>query len=932
MKTEFSGCFGRTKNDFNVIKTREKQKTDKPLSSLSSKTLLVLIIFLFTLTMTACGSNDSKSTSPEVQPKSSVTMKVSQKGSTVECPNGGISIDTGIDDNGNGILDPDEVDETQFVCNGTDGKAGVGEGLTTLISIKDEASGDNCADGGKKIETGVDNDGDGELGSDEVDETHYVCNGQDGADGQDGQDGQDGADGTDGLTTLISIIDEVPGGNCSNGGIKVDVGLDLNRNEEFDTEEIVYTYYVCNGLDGDGDDYSVGGTVSGFAGGDLVLQNTLPNNERENLPITSNASFAFPTKLYNGASYAITVIAQPTGQMCTIANGSGTVFNEDVTDITVTCSVNTYTVGGTISGFLGKVTLQNNGGDDIIIYENGSFTFPSPIADSSPYNVTVSAQPTGQTCMPKNNEGSISGANVTDVAVDCADSLSPAVIFKTPSDGATDADVITTVSATFSEPMDELSVTGSFTLSDGSVDIPGSITFSGDGTIATFIPNNNLNADTTYTATITIGAMDLAGNPLANNETWGFAIINCTTIVDLGLVDGEIWTVDGSPYCVTGDIRVSLLTIEPGVEVLVDGAYEVKVLSTITAIGTEANPILFSAKAPAPPINQRWKGIKFQNTPPGSEFTHTIIEYSNDSGITLTDSNTLIINNSIIRNNTSPQNGGGINALLLTGQTLEIRDSIFENNTANPNYERLNASGGAVYVKGDSQIIGSYFRGNFTHAYTIYTSSGRYARGGAIWTEQGLCEITASSFIDNGCTMTAHYQTPDWSYPFGGAIIQYSGSMILKNSLFAGNTLSSRRRVDYRGSAVYVQSTDLTTIENCTLVYNTNAQAIHIQNGEANLDNSIVFFNYNSGEQIYGSVIATYSDIQGGYDGEGNINLNPAFVGTGYESSDFELAVGSPAIDAGNPDTAYDDVCFPPSHDAVTNDMGAYGGPLACDW
>ena len=81
----------------------------------------------------------------------------------------------------------------------------------------------------------------------------------------------------------------------------------------------------------------------------------------------------------------------------------------------------------------------------------------------------------------------------------------------------------------------------------------------------------------------------------------------CTTTVPGGLVASATWTIVGSPYCVTGDIQVSLLTIEPGVEVLVDGPHEIEVLSTITAIGTEETPILFSTLDPSTP----WRGIKF---------------------------------------------------------------------------------------------------------------------------------------------------------------------------------------------------------------------------------------------------------------------------------------------------------------------------------
>ena len=68
-----------------------------------------------------------------------------------------------------------------------------------------------------------------------------------------------------------------------------------------------------------------------------------------------------------------------------------------------------------------------------------------------------------------------------------------------------------------------------------------------------------------------------------------------------------------------------------------------------------------------------------------------------------------------------------------------------------------------------------------------------------------------------------------------------------------------------------------------------------------------------------GSFSCTYSDIQGGWTGIGNINLNPDFVDPSNE--DYHLQPSSSCIDAGNPAPQYNDV------DGSTNDMGAYGGP-----
>jgi endonuclease/exonuclease/phosphatase family metal-dependent hydrolase len=80
-----------------------------------------------------------------------------------------------------------------------------------------------------------------------------------------------------------------------------------------------------------------------------------------------------------------------------------------------------YTVGGTISGLSGTVELQNNGGDNLSENSNGGFTFSTALDDGSDYNVTVYAQPSGQTCTVTSGSGNLSGADVTDVSVDCVD-------------------------------------------------------------------------------------------------------------------------------------------------------------------------------------------------------------------------------------------------------------------------------------------------------------------------------------------------------------------------------------------------------------------------------------------------------------------------------------------------------------------------------
>lgn len=60
----------------------------------------------------------------------------------------------------------------------------------------------------------------------------------------------DGEDGTAGFNSLISTEIEASGSNCLDGGIKVNTGLDRNRNNILESEEIQTTDYLCNGSDG----------------------------------------------------------------------------------------------------------------------------------------------------------------------------------------------------------------------------------------------------------------------------------------------------------------------------------------------------------------------------------------------------------------------------------------------------------------------------------------------------------------------------------------------------------------------------------------------------------------------------------------------------------------------------------------------------------
>ena len=166
--------------------------------------------------------------------------------------------------------------------------------------------------------------------------------------------------------------------------------------------------------------FTIGGTVTGLAGTGLVLQ----NNGGDSLAIKASGAFTFKTAITSGNSYKVTVLTQPStpAQNCVVTAGTGTA-SANVTNVVVTCTTLTYTIGGTVSGLAGTgLALQDNGGDTLPIIANGGFKFASSIASGATYTVTVSAQPTTpwQTCSVTPGTGTgTATADISNVQVSC---------------------------------------------------------------------------------------------------------------------------------------------------------------------------------------------------------------------------------------------------------------------------------------------------------------------------------------------------------------------------------------------------------------------------------------------------------------------------------------------------------------------------------
>jgi hypothetical protein len=101
------------------------------------------------------------------------------------------------------------------------------------------------------------------------------------------------------------------------------------------------------------------------------------------------------------------------------------------------------------------------------------------------------------------------------------DTTAPTVSSTNPANGATGVAVIT---ATFSEPMSASTITAAtFSVAGpGAVAVPGNVTYNSLINMASFTPTSALADGTSYSATISVGAQDVAGNAMASSKVWTF--------------------------------------------------------------------------------------------------------------------------------------------------------------------------------------------------------------------------------------------------------------------------------------------------------------------------------------------------------------------------------------------------------------------------
>jgi hypothetical protein len=176
---------------------------------------------------------------------------------------------------------------------------------------------------------------------------------------------------------------------------------------------------------------------------------------------------------------------------------------------------------------------------------------------------------------------------------------------------------------------------------------------------------------------------------------------------------------------------------------------------------------------------------------------------------------------------------------------------------------------------------------------------------------------------------------------YGAGVVLNYATGELKNNILINNSGGE----DFGGGGVWTLALGATIIENNVIAYNSvtgsggnkgKGGGILVWSTSIKAKNNIIWGNTQStGDQIYltggGSADITYSDIEGGFTGEGNIDDDPIFI-----EGIFLPSSNSSCIDGGDPDFAFNDpedslnpgFALYPSQGTIRNDMGVYGGPM----
>jgi hypothetical protein len=235
-------------------------------------------------------------------------------------------------------------------------------------------------------------------------------------------------------------------------------------------------------------------------------------------PLASTYTWSFTTSAGTAPD-----VTPPTVLSALPANNSTSAALNTVATVTFseamkasTINSTTFTLKAGTMAVTGTVAYSGN---------KATFTPASSLAANTVYmgTITTGATDVAGNAIASNFTWSFTTTSATDVTP-------PTVLTMVPANNATSIAVNSAVTATFSEAMNSSTINSStFTLKQGTTSVAGTVSYS--GTTATFTPSAALAGGMVYTATITTGAQDLAGNAITVAKTWSFTTVSSTTTV-----------------------------------------------------------------------------------------------------------------------------------------------------------------------------------------------------------------------------------------------------------------------------------------------------------------------------------------------------------------------------------------------------------------
>jgi len=313
-----------------------------------------------------------------------------------------------------------------------------------------------------------------------------------------------GGGSSSGDTTAPTVSSTSPANNAT--GVAVNSVITATLSEAMSTTSITAATFTLSG--------GVTGIVTYDATNHIATftpSTNLAYNTSYTATITTGAKDAAGNAIAANHLWTFTTGAAPDTTAPTVSstspasNATGVAINTSITaTFGETMDASTITTATfTVATVTGTVTYTGT---------TATFTPSSNLAYNTTYTATI-------TTGAKDAAGNAIAASYlwTFTTGAAPDTTAPTVSSTSPANSATGVATNTSYTATFDETMDASTIT---TATFGVAGVTGTVTYT--GTTATFMPSSNLAYNTTYTATITTGAKDAAGNAIAANYIWTF--------------------------------------------------------------------------------------------------------------------------------------------------------------------------------------------------------------------------------------------------------------------------------------------------------------------------------------------------------------------------------------------------------------------------